>query len=142
MIRSMLRWPSLCLWGFAATVLVTSAIADPPQQLTPAQMREDLSYLQDTWARQDRSFSPAARDEFDREVRALGKHVATLTVPQFELEVARLVAIGGNGHTTAHIPPMDVLPIRLWWFDDGLYVVSAEARHAASSARRSCGSAR
>ena len=131
MTRSMPRRP-LCSLAFSATVLLASvATADPPPpQLSAAQMREDLSYLRGTWAHEDRSFSPAARREFARAANALDAQLANLTPPQFALEVARLVTIGGNGHTTVALPEMDVLPIRLWWFDDGLYIVSADPSHA------------
>jgi hypothetical protein len=130
MIRSMLP-PRLCSSAFAATVLLAAAAtAGSPQELSPAQMRGDLTYLRGTWAQKDRSFSPAARDEFAREARALEGQLAKLTPSQFALELARLVAIGGNGHTILSLPTMDVLPIRLWWFDDGLYIVSADQGHA------------
>jgi hypothetical protein len=92
-------------------LLAAGATAAPPQQLSPAQMREDLIYLRDTWSREDRSFSPSARAEFDRAARALDAELTKLTPQQFALEIARLVAIGGNGHTTASLPDMDALPI-------------------------------
>ena len=51
----------------------------------------------------------------------------TLTPSEFALEVSRAVAVSGNGHTTA-LPFrfFRYLPVRVWWFSDGLYVVESD----------------
>jgi hypothetical protein len=117
--------------GIALSLLFRGAAADPlPAQLTPAQMRDDLTYLRDKWSHEERSLNEATRAEFDRQVSEAAERVDKLSVNEFSLEVARLVAIGGNGHSAADVPAMPLLPLRLWWFDDGLFVVSASPQHA------------
>ncbi len=57
-------------------------------------------------------------------------------------ELAELVAMVGDGHTILPIltlpfdgvpagPATRLLPLRLEWFDDGLFIVGADRRHAA-----------
>ena len=124
-------WTLYCC-AFVVSVLVAlGASAEPlPAKLTAAEMREDLAYLRDTWSHEDRSFSAANRERFELEVESVAANVDGLTSQQLALEVARLAAIADNGHTVSSIPAMPALPVRLWPFDDGLFVVSAHPKHA------------
>jgi hypothetical protein len=103
----------------------------PGATLTAAMMREDLVFLRDTWGPMDRSFSTEARHSF---VSALDDAIASaadLTEADFALTVTHAVAMAGNAHTRAE--PFDFLsfmPVRLWWFSDGLYVVRAHPDHS------------
>ena len=103
----------------------TSAVA-PLAQLSPAQMREDLVYLQTQWAPLDRSFSDRQREAFDQVVSEAIANVATSSTADFALDVMRAVAIPRNGHTSAMVGRLlgARLPIRTWWFADGLYITS------------------
>ena len=96
-------------------------------QLTPTQMREDLVYLKNDWAPLDKSFSDPQRLEFNRLVDKLAADADSLQPQQFALEVMRAAAIPRNGHTSANVGVMlgDDLPLRAWWFADGLYIVKA-----------------
>jgi hypothetical protein len=95
--------------------------------LTPANMREDLAFLRDEWAPLDRSFTHGQRRRFDEIVAAAIDASDALSPAGFELEIMRAVAVARNGHSSVRsllrfLPP---LPLRAWWFADGLYVVSA-----------------
>jgi len=93
--------------------------------LTSAQMRDDLIFLRDQWLPLDRSFSAAQRQEFSALVAATIDHADTMQPYEFELEVMRAVALAHNGHTYSPTQRfLHALPIRLWWFADGLHVVS------------------
>jgi hypothetical protein len=94
--------------------------------LTPAQMREDLAFLRDELAPLDRSFSPGQRRQFNAIVADAIAAADKLSPAEFELEIMRAVAVARNGHTSVRsllrfLPP---LPLRAWWFADGLHVVS------------------
>jgi hypothetical protein len=96
------------------------------EALTPAEMREDLAFLRDTWAAMDRSFDPEQRNAFASIVNDAIANVESFSSAEFALEVARSVATSGNGHTAAFPHPyLRFLPLRVWWFSDGLYVVRA-----------------
>ena len=100
--------------------------------LTPRQMREDLSALKQQWAPLDKSFSPDQRQAFERHVTSIESTIGQLTAEAFAMEIMRSVAIARNGHTNANIGAFlgGDLPIRVWWFADGLYVVKAHPDYA------------
>ena len=99
--------------------------------LTPAQMREDLSYLRNSWAPRDKSFSANQHVEFDKILDGVLAHVDTITPADFELEIARAVAVSRNGHTLSVLGPVfHGLPFEMEWFADGLYITRVEPQFA------------
>jgi hypothetical protein len=110
----------------ACLVLTSTAPAEP---LTPDAMRADFVFLRDVWSHTDRSLSAERRPRFEQVVaEAMGK-ADKLTPAGFSLEVARAVAVAGNGHSEAHLGPhLHGLPIGFAWFADGLHVIRAQPR--------------
>jgi hypothetical protein len=100
---------------------------DPPRDLVEARTQDlaDLALL----PRFDRSFTAAAKAEFDRQLQALSARAAELDDAAFSLAVARLVALPGNGHTGVDLNQraarFNRVPLRFAWFAEGLYVVRA-----------------
>jgi hypothetical protein len=95
-----------------------------PPALTPSQMRDDLYYLRHTWAAADLTFDAQERKQFDFLVSRMMVDADTLTPSGFALEVARAVAVSGNGHTEAAFGDyIRRTPLRAWWFADGLFIV-------------------
>jgi hypothetical protein len=112
---------------FATGVATAAQVpAGSSQTLTMPQMREDLVFLRDVFGTKDKSFDAQGRAEFNSFINGAITHVDSLDVPQFALDVARAVAIPHNTHTAAFPQAFfHSLPLRLWWFSDGLYVVKA-----------------
>ena len=77
----------------------------------------------------DQAYSPAARAEAKRLAAKLKAEAAGLTHEQFVLRVAEIAALADNGHTAiggaAFAKNTPRLPIRAYWFADGLYVLRA-----------------
>lgn len=97
----------------------------PPVQLTPAQIREDLACLQTQWAPLDQSFSEQQRKIFDQAITDATNGAGSSSTADFALDVMRAVAIQRNGHTVAMVGRLlGNLPVRTWWFADGLYIIS------------------
>ncbi len=113
----------------AAALLLAGTLAAHAQavELTPAQMREDLTFLKQEWAPQDKSFGVEQKQAFERHVEEVAAAADTLTTEAFALEVMRAAAIARNGHTNANAAALlgPDLPVRLWAFPDGLYIVKA-----------------
>ncbi len=129
---------SIALWrllivGVLSLSSVELAIADDLMpQLSAAQMQQDLEFLRDTWKPQDKSFNAEQTAKFDAIVSdALGR-VQSLDAVSFWMLVSKAVAASGNAHTNINgdDPPLPGLPLRFWWFKDGLYVVQAERPYA------------
>ncbi|EJN05382.1 hypothetical protein PMI41_01170 [Phyllobacterium sp. YR531] len=132
MSTTLARWkPSaLALASFFILTIPAFAQTPPPSalpDLTPAQMREDLKFLKTEWASQDKSFSDTQRLEFERIVDNTTAAADKLSTKGFALEVMRAVAVARNGHTVARAANMmNALPVKAWWFADGLYIVKVQ----------------
>src|SRR5580658_1591451 len=89
-------WLVIAVWSMApisAVSLASDTVPPPKPRLSADQMREDLIYLRDVWAQQEKSFDSHQRAAFDRIVDDAVAHVDSLDVPRFALVVARAVAI-------------------------------------------------
>jgi tetratricopeptide (TPR) repeat protein len=77
---------------------------------------------------------PVAREDFDTNVRELDDAMPKLTDGQIVLEMMKLMAFLEVGHTAVW-PIGDnplfrpALPLQFFWFDDGLFVTAADAKH-------------
>jgi hypothetical protein len=81
-------------------------------------------HLRDTWSTVDKSLSSSQRIRFNALISASLESADALTPADFALDVCQAVAVSRNLHSTAD-PGSYVhqLPIRAWWFSDGLYIV-------------------
>jgi tetratricopeptide (TPR) repeat protein len=110
-----------------------------PTPLAPAEVvrwRADLRFLAAEMPKRHRNlFHSLTREEFDRAVRRLDARIPTLRRHQIILELARLAARVGDGHTNV-APARDsaigfhALPIQLYLFADGLYIRAADSARA------------
>ncbi|MDQ0471652.1 peptidase S41 [Labrys wisconsinensis] len=125
--RQWLCAASAVLAGMAMPRLARpDTIAKPPPALTPAEIREDLAFLRAQWAPLDRSFDEAQRRRFDEAVAQAMAAADGMSTADLALEVMRAVAIPRNGHTVAMVGRLlGDLPVRAWWFADGLFIVRA-----------------
>lgn len=128
------QWISTASVAFAYAAMAgnvrAQTTATPPVKLSPDQMREDLAYLRAQWAPRELSFSDPQRETFKQVVDEAIAKVETSSLADFALDVMRAVAIPRNGHTAALVGRLlGDLPVRMWWFADGLYVLSAHPSH-------------
>jgi hypothetical protein len=115
---------AIVLAGLICALSAGAESTAQPPTLTPSQMRDDLYFLRHTWAAADLTFDDQERKEFEFLVSRMMVDADTLTPSAFALEVARAVAVSGNGHTEAAFG--DYIrrpPFRASWFSDGLFVV-------------------
>jgi hypothetical protein len=95
--------------------------------------QEDVDAVALRFLRYDRSFSPAARASAVRRLTALRNAVPRRTDQQILVELARIVALGNNGHTRLYFirnrTEVSRLPVRGWWFGREFRIVRATAEH-------------
>jgi tetratricopeptide (TPR) repeat protein len=108
--------------------------ANTPAEAT--QWREDLQYFAEQAPQVHRNlFHSMTHEEFETAVKTLDQRIPTLSRNQTIVELTRIVAMIGDGHTYVELqqPPASFrhYPVRLYWFPDGVYVLSAEKRYAA-----------
>ena len=81
----------------------------------------------------ERSFSPAVHSEAQRIIAGYRKDAPAFTDAEFYMELRRIVGLADNGHTNVSDSPIHsqfgLLPLRLYWFSDGLYIVRARNHH-------------
>jgi hypothetical protein len=118
-------------WTVTAVVALLSCSSAGPataqSEERVAGWRSDLQFAETQFLPADRSFDEAARDAFRREVATLRDSVAHLSDAEIAVRLARVTASSGNAHTRAYLlrnrAYLRRYPIRVWWFEDGLYVV-------------------
>src|SRR5688572_20409694 len=130
-------------WCIVATII---ALAAPPASvsqtvaprytLTPEQWREDLRVMMAELPRRHVNlYHTTSAETFDSAAKALHERIPQLARHEIILEMARIVALAGDGHTNIY-PTRDAaigfrsLPVALYLFRDGLYVRAAHRIHA------------
>lgn len=94
--------------------------------LTPEQIRSDLFFLKDQWAPHERSLTPSQHSAFEAIVDKAISSSENASGEDLVFDVMKAVAVSHNGHTAPLVGyVLDTLPIKTWWFSDGLYVTSA-----------------
>lgn len=126
----------------AALIAQHTARPAPHASLPPltraeaARWREDLRFMAAEMPRRHRNlFHSMSRADFARAVRRLDARIPTLRRHEVILELARLAALVGDGHTNV-APARDstigfhALPLMLYFFTDGLWIRAADSAHA------------
>jgi hypothetical protein len=111
-----------------------------PPHLTSAQWQADLDHLVRSLEREHRNlFHTVSHEHFDNAVRSLRTLLPALDERQIPVELARLVALIGDGHTRFPIteaPGFRHYPIRFYRYADGLFVQSISPEYAAAAGAR------
>jgi hypothetical protein len=108
------------------------AAADPT---TLEARRADIAHFREHFMGVDRSYSEAARAEAMQRLAALEGRAGEASQAQFELELARIVALADNGHTGFYPGPRSrrfnrVADFRLSPIGEDFYVLRATPQHA------------
>jgi len=115
--------------------LPAAAQQQPLTPMTPAAWRADLRFAVDSFLARDRSFSDGARERFRAAVATLADSAGVRTDAEMIVGLAQAVALAGNAHTRLYLvrnrSELRRLPVRLWWFADGLFVVRAQPGYEA-----------
>ena len=101
------------------------------------QWREDLRYMAEEMPKAHRNlFHTLTKAQFDEAVKRLDEKIPALARHQIIIEMMRIVALVGDGHTNI-APTRDpkiafrTYPIKLYFFKDGLYVRAATRENQA-----------
>ena len=105
--------------------------------------REDLRYLAEEMPKRHRNlFHSMTREQFEGAVKNLHERIPTLTRNQIIVELTRLVAMVKDGHTSIAGLMSDPkigfrsYPLSLYFFKDGLFVITADRVYAAAVGAR------
>ncbi len=108
----------------------------PADSTSVRQWREDFAYLARELPRRHKNlFHTLRREQFDSALAVLDRKLPILARHQVIVELARIVARVGDGHTNL-APTRDpkigfhTYPVKLYFFKDGLFVRSASREQA------------
>lgn len=132
--------------GLAVLALLAAAAPAPaaaqpaataPAQLTAEQWREDLRFMAAELERRHANpWHSVSKERFAAAVAELDAHIPTLERNQIVVGMMRLAAMVGDGHTRVD-PRKDArfafpsLPLKLYLFEDGLFVRAAAPSQSA-----------
>jgi len=130
-----------------ATLALFSCNTQPPSQPRPQQesrvesWQADLRALaQELPARHVNAFHRMSRDEFNRAVQDLDRRIPSLADHEVIIGMQQIMASVGDGHTWLDLGQPGVafpaLPIRLFQFTDGLFVIAATSEYASAIGAR------
>lgn len=114
------------MYSFQAGAIDLPTVGKGLPSLTPDQIRSDLSFLKYQWAPHEGSLTPSQHIAFDAIVDKAISSSKNASSEDLVFDVMKAVAVSHNGHTAPMVGYVfDTLPIKAWWFADGLYVTSA-----------------
>lgn len=137
-INTLLLGVCLCAALVGGSVLAqgsqqASAVVD---QVEAEKWREDLRYMAEEMPKRHKNlFHTMTREQFEGAVGKLHERIPRLARHQIIVEMARIAAMVGDGHTNV-APTRDpkigfrALPLKLYLFKDGLFVRAAAREHA------------
>jgi tetratricopeptide (TPR) repeat protein len=117
-----------------STLLLTLATFGLGQtRLTPEQWREDLRFFATNMPKMHRNlFHSMSREQFEAAVKRLDERIPTMADHEIIVELMRIVAMIGDGHTGVRVNQQfkTAYPLKLYFFKDGLFVQAAAPEYA------------
>jgi hypothetical protein len=119
-----------------ALLCAAPSFAQAVTQAEAERWREDLRYMaREMELRHKDLFHAMTREQFEGAVRKLDGRIPALARHQIVVELMRIVALVGDGHSNVS-PTRDpkigfhTLPVKLYLFKDGMFVRAAAREHA------------
>ena len=120
----------LVMVGLVATLVGVAATR--PAAMAQVDRVADLAELR-RWMTLEQSFTVAARAQAEKLLADYESEASEYTDAAFYMAVRRLVGLAENGHSNVSSQPIyqqfGLLPLRTYWFSDGLYVVRAQRKY-------------
>ena len=88
---------------------------------------EDIAYFESEYLNESKTFPKDSIADCKLVLSNLKLQIDSLTDNQIVLQLSRCVAMANNGHTTIHLSSMDKIPLRFYWFKEGLYIIKTDS---------------
>lgn len=91
---------------------------------------EDINYLRDNLIEKHKNlFFKVSKSEFEGKIQHLKSIINELDFDEMKVELSRVVAAIGDAHTSIAFPANAYLPIKFYWFEDGVYIIEATEKY-------------
>src|ERR1044072_114585 len=137
LLLGMLLCVSLSVGRASASQSVQAEAPAVVDKVEAERWREDLRYMAEEMPKRHKNlFHTMTREQFEGAVKRLHERIPSLARHQIIVEMARIVAMVGDGHTNI-APTRDPkigfhsLPVKLYLFKDGLFIRVATREYAA-----------
>jgi hypothetical protein len=124
-------------------LLVTLLLASAPllSRTRDDRWRQDLQYLAAALPKTHPNlFAQMTQADFTQAIAQLNDAIPSKADYEIIVEMARIVALAGDGHTSLDLRQNRAVfrsyPLRLYWFDDGLYVIEAAVNNYRALGRK------
>ena len=87
---------------------------------------EDITYFESEYLNESKTFPKDSIPTSNLLLSTLRLQIDSLSDNQIILQLSKCVAMANNGHTTIHLSGMDKIPVRFYWFADGLYIIKSD----------------
>ncbi len=91
---------------------------------------EDINYFESEFLNKAKSYSHEARKNCRKRLDNLKNSINKLSDFKIRLELCECVVLADNAHTSMPFPLYQQIPIRLYRFSDGLYIIKAGKEYA------------
>ena len=123
---------AICLGTVGCRSIITPLFPIPENR--EMAWRQDIGYLRKAFPVHNMSFDDDELEEFQRILDGLEDSIPTASDNKMIVGIMKSVATAGDVHTKVSLQPSAQkfrrVPIRFYWFSDGLYVVKATERYA------------
>jgi len=92
---------------------------------------EDINYVENVYLLNSKTFPKDSIQSAKSLLLDLKTNVHSYSDNQIILQLSKCVAMANNGHTTIHLSKMNKIPLRFYWFRDGLYIVKSDEASSA-----------
>ncbi len=139
------------LFAVSAVVILFSAIQSPSQtsnQISADQWKQDVSYFLDNMEKVHiNAYHTTSKNDFEKFAADLTGKLSTMTDNQVFVEILRMTAMVGDGHSAINIFGwhdkqsesifnFHVYPLRLYLFSDGVYVLGTAPPYSKLTGKR------
>jgi len=98
---------------------------DTPENRNEA-WRQDLSHFQENYFKVCKSFPRDSIFKANQIIDSIKQNIDRLSDNKIQLLISRCVSMADDAHTSVHFGKFRRIPLRLYLFDDGLYVIKAK----------------
>ena len=102
-----------------------------PASTRQEKWRADIAYFEDIYLTRSRTFPQDSLVPCKKVLNHIKANLVTLTDAEIILGLSKCVAMADNGHTTIHLSRMATIPLRFYWFKDGLHVIKSDTSSSA-----------